>query len=513
MPNVSLDVEQALHSDEKWKSISDVSTLAPCSEISFNSIGETLATDDRECTRDDCERPLDSSREALGQTYDEKAILADCMPPKRGSRVYRNLRSTVFTFYRILFSIVFCANLASLIALCCRRKADGPALNYSNTLTAASINFACAIVCRNEHFVNLLFWISCLSKHSWPLGVRRRFARIYTYGGVHSGCAMAGLLWYLAFTGLVIEHLHVEPLVHPAIATVTLVTVMLLLIIVMLALPSLRARMHNKFEATHRFGGWSVIALFWTQVFLQTYFTNTGSSRALLVHSPAFWCLCVISSCVIYPWTRLRMRAVRTERLSDHAIRLHFDYSQVDTCETVRLSDQPLVETHAFAAIPSARGGDGFSVLVSNAGDWTKKIINDPPSRLWSRGVPMYGVLRVAELFSPVLIIATGSGIGPCISLFNGRPKLDCRILWSTPSPYDTFGKDIVNHIYARDPRALIIDTRKTGRPDLVALAYKRYIETKAEAVLIISNPKVTRKVVYGLETRRVPIFAPIFDS
>ena len=74
-------------------------------------------------------------------------------------------------------------------------------------------------------------------------------------------------------------------------------------------------------------------------------------------------------------------------------------------------------------------------------------------------------------------------------------------------------GEDIVNAVTSVDPRAVIIDSGQKGRPDMVELTYKLYKEANAEAVFLISNPKVTRKVIYGLEARGVPAFAPIFDS
>ena len=63
------------------------------------------------------------------------------------------------------------------------------------------------------------------------------------------------------------------------------------------------------------------------------------------------------------------------------------------------------------------------------------------------------------------------------------------------------------------DSDAMIIDTRKAGRPDIVRLAYELYVSSGAEAVFVISNAKLTKKVVYGMESRGVPAFGPIWDS
>jgi hypothetical protein len=50
-------------------------------------------------------------------------------------------------------------------------------------------------------------------------------------------------------------------------------------------------------------------------------------------------------------------------------------------------------------------------------------------------------------------------------------------------------------------------------RPDILRLAYAAYPESGAEAVLCISNDKITRQVVHGLERCGIPAFGPIWDS
>lgn len=57
------------------------------------------------------------------------------------------------------------------------------------------------------------------------------------------------------------------------------------------------------------------------------------------------------------------------------------------------------------------------------------------------------------------------------------------------------------------------VDTRKYGKPDMVKLTYRLVKEFEAEAVCIISNQKLTRKVVYGMMSRGIPAFGAIWDS
>jgi len=47
----------------------------------------------------------------------------------------------------------------------------------------------------------------------------------------------------------------------------------------------------------------------------------------------------------------------------------------------------------------------------------------------------------------------------------------------------------------------------------MVKLTYRLYEEFNAEAVCIISNPFLTRKVVYAMQSRGIPAFGAIWDS
>lgn len=122
------------------------------------------------------------------------------------------------------------------------------------------------------------------------------------------------------------------------------------------------------------------------------------------------------------------------------------------------------------------------------------------------------GVLHVSKLFRKIVLIATGSGIGPCLAVLRSG-EVPCRVLWSTRSPRKTFGDGLVGDVLKADKDAVIYDTASGSRPDVVKMAYSMYRESKAEAVVIISNPSLTYKVVYGLESRGVPAFGAIWDS
>ena len=447
----------------------------------------------------------------------ERIMQCHALPDKASNKVVRYLRWNFFSMYRKLFTFVLAANLVAFVVFLSQLRHNSSVVTYGNAATAASANFCAGILMRNEHVVNLLFRLAVCIPRRAPLFIRRQAAKVYSYGGIHSSCGVSGSIWYFLYCALIINQYVSGDGLETALALTTGLTVILLLIILTFAHPHMRMRFHDHYEATHRFAGWAAVACLWLQTMVLVSTSRIALHRSfgkVLITTPSFWFLIAITLCIIYPWTRLRSRKVQVEQLSKHATRLHFDYvPKMETCVAVRLTDVPLKETHGFATIPNYKGTPGFSILISNAGDWTNKIITNPPARLWVKGAPTIGVMRVALMFKPVLVIATGSGIGPCLSLLQSHPDYQMRVIWSAQAPLTTYGSNVVTSVFRADPDAVIVDTKKTGRGNLLALAYSMYVESKAEAVIIISNPTVTRKVVYGLETRGVPAFGAIFDS
>jgi hypothetical protein len=426
------------------------------------------------------------------------------LPDKKGIHGLRALRYKFFSLYRRFFTSVFIANVATIIWVMSTRSSGS---TIAKLATATATNLTVAVLMRQDHVVNALFKIFC-SVPTWaPLFIRRNFARIFHIGGIHSGAGVAATLWFLVFT--VVVTVHGDML---AVIIISWIIVALLLAIVITAYPTFRQRFHNRFELTHRFSGWTALALFWIHTILTTDATraSTPLGKALVI-TPGFWLLLLATCSVILPWLTLRKVEVRADVLSKHAVRLYFDYCTPAVGSGVRLSNAPLLEWHAFAAIPKPQE-KGFSLLVSNAGDWTQSTIASPPTSIWVRGVPACGVLTIAKLFKSVVLVATGSGIGPCLPLIYAR-SLPMRIIWSTPRPRETFGSEILDSVYGADEKAIVWDTKSRGRPDLVSLVWKLYKESGAEAVCVISNQKVTQMVVYGMESRGCPAFGAVFDS
>ena len=444
------------------------------------------------------------------------------LPQPKGSSTIHWLRHRGLIAYRWFLIPIVALNIGIACWIVNRGIKDQKfPLSYVATATAA--NLCCSIMMRSEPVINLLFTI-CSSVPTWlPLAIRRICANVYHIGGIHVGCAIAAVIWFVIFAvGASLDL--AKDLNARAISLVPTVLTYLILALLLsmtaISHPSLRNKYHDLWENTHRFGGWTVLILYWILVGFSTKDLSRGSglsaSEAYL-RNPSIWLIASATIAIIFPWLFLRRVSVRPEILSPHAIRLHFD-SGVSPGQGVRLAEHPLRDWHGFATITNAHGnnpdsnGKGYSVIVSRAGDFTGRIIDTAPTHIWRRGIPTCGVLRIATLFKSVVVVATGSGIGPCLSIFPYE-RIAMRILWTAPNHERTFGRSIVRDVRRRDPEAMIYNTRESGKPDMSFLTYKLYKESGAEAVLVISNRRFTKEIVYEMERRGIPAYGAIFDS
>ncbi|KAF2010747.1 hypothetical protein BU24DRAFT_444045 [Aaosphaeria arxii CBS 175.79] len=449
----------------------------------------------------------------------------DPLPPKQPIRLLRHLRLSMLTVYRRIFTIIVLLNMIGLFLLI-----QSPA-KLEDMSTWASANFLVAILFRQDWVVNIIFRSAWLVPWSMPLRLRRMVARAYMYGGVHSGAALAGTMWFFTFTLMLTVRFAGEGQYTNLIFVITWFILIVLAIICFLSLPNLRSKYHNTFEITHRFLGWSSILLFWTQLMLlikSKSFHKQETFRTVLIRAPTFWNLLILTCLILAPWLRLRRWTFTPHVLSSHALRLHFT-NRIHRFSCLAISISPFGEYHPFATFPSTNPSEpGSSLIISAAGDWTKeqiRIANDlirennaynseKKMTFWIKGSPKAGVLSLTCIFQRVVIITTGSGIGPSLSSLVERPVAQvARLIWSTRSPELTYGSAICREVSNVDPDAIVIDTDTMGRPDLIQVAWKVYSEMKAEAVFVLSNEATTKKVVYGLESRGVPAFGPIWDS
>ncbi len=393
------------------------------------------------------------------------------------------------------------------------RVADGSAVSALAGLTL--VNFTAAVLIRQQNVLNVLFGLAGRGSRSWPLWLRWSVSKVHHVGGIHAGGALAGTAWLCAFTAAEIA----ARVRHPGSVSATALVlsgclVALAVVVVVCSAPAIRSRAHNVFELSHRFGGWTAIALFWALT-VHLALARRGDTAAVEAVASDWhvWVLGVLTASVASPWLRLRRVPVTVERPSSHAVIVRFDYGVTPAfASAVGISRSPVREWHAFATVATP-GQTGYRVLISRAGDWTGRFIDDPPSHVWVRGTPVSAPMaKVALLYERVVYVVTGSGIGPCLGQILAA-RVPARLVWSTRDPRATYGDDLVDQVEAAQPEAVIWDTSQRGKPDLVQLAHQAYEDFDAEAVFVVSNKPATRRLVHGLEQRGIPAFGPIWDS
>lgn len=379
----------------------------------------------------------------------------------------------------------------------------------------AQTNLAAAVLFRQQYILNAAAWLATRAPTSWPLQVRWALGKYYHLGGLHVGTAVAGTLWCLALATSMIRDAVAgvgDASGANTIFVATLATTFSVMVV--MAFPRLRAVQHDRFEITHRFCGWTALILMW----INTLFVINGdrgdrSFGAAMLTAPAFWLVVASAGLAIWPWLLLRRVPVSCARPSSHAMIVRLDHRGIPPVGTTRaISRHPLVGWHHFANVPAAPGAAGYRMLVSRAGDWTSEFVDNPPTHVWVRGIPAVGVANVRRLFSKVVIVATGSGIGPLLGHLLDT-SVPAQLVWVTKNPRLTYGEGFVEEIEAAQPDAIIWDTDALGKPDVLQLAYQAYVGSGAEAVICVANRTVTEQVVHGFEQRGIPAFGPIWDS
>ena len=331
---------------------------------------------------------------------------------------------------------------------------------------------------------------------------------------MHVGGAIAGTLWYDAFVlSMSVDGIRGASDLSAANVVTSYLVVTLFVVMIVMAIPRLRRLAHDRFEVTHRFCAWAALALVWlnTVLFVGSRQPDRPLPIAMLA-APTVWMLLITTLCAIWPWLLLRRVAISVHRPSLHAAVVHLDHGRPPAIGTTRaISRRPFVGWHQFANVPAAAGTTGYRMVISRAGDWTGGFIDAPPSHVWVHGLPTVGVANVRRLFGKVVYVVTGSGIGPALGhLLSGEPS---RLVWVTRNPTLTYGAGLLAEVMAAQPDAVIWDTGERGKPDVLALAYRTYVESGADAVICISNRTVTWQVVNGLERCGIPAFGPIWDS
>jgi hypothetical protein len=412
--------------------------------------------------------------------------------------------------YIVLFFVTMSVNVALLAY--CSLFTDRHSLPL-----AATINVAVAVLLRNELFLNGLYPVLIHAFRSPRVSISFKngvTSGLLHLGGIHAGCGSASVLWLAVALA---DSLAGTPDRRPW-AALPLVGALLVQLFGMciLAIPNIRKAHHNLFEHSHRLLGWSALLTLWAFVLVTIDWRTTETLDRHLtldstVRSSEFWLTVLITGLIVSPWLTVRRVRVRSRVSSPAVVEIVFP-GRSRTGSFGRVSRHALSDWHSFALVP--RGGltTSHSMLVSRAGDFTGGLVSSPPSALFVRRVSYPGLPYCVSLYQRSVIIASGAGMAPYVSVLSDKSRGRHRLIWIGRSFTECFGDEFCDTIL-RWPDVLLVDTARSGRPDLVSLAIDNYRSFGAEAVFIGSNPHGTRQVLSACHAVGIPAFGPSWDS
>jgi hypothetical protein len=381
----------------------------------------------------------------------------------------------------------------------------------------ATISILVAVAVRNELFLNALYSVLVGSFHSprVPIPIKNKVTSGLLYiGGVHAGCGVASLMWLAAALGDLLAR---SP-DHRPWPTFSLVGALLVQLSSMcaLAMPSVRRKHHNLFEYSHRLLGWSALLTLWAFVLVTigSRMTDPVGGPSLFdsaSRSPEFWLTIVITGLILAPWLTVQKVRVHCQVPSPTVVEIAFPGGS-RAGNFGRISRHALSDWHSFALVSAGRQATSHTMLISRAGDFTNELVNTPPSTLYVRSVRYPGLPYCVSMYRRSIIIASGAGMAPYVSMLSDLADGRHRLIWIGRSFRECFGDEFCDKIF-RWPDLLLVDTASSGRPNLVSLAVDNYRSFGADAVFIGSNPQGTSQILSGCHALGIPAFGPSWDS
>ncbi|KAG5515702.1 hypothetical protein RHGRI_036676 [Rhododendron griersonianum] len=418
----------------------------------------------------------------------------------------------LFTVYKRLF--VTCLALNSTFLLL---SATGKFQYATDKAALFSIgNILALTLCRSEACLRVVFYITVkvFGRSCVPLRVKTAVTSLLqSLGGIHSGCGVSSIAWLIYALGLTLRDRENTSTEIIAVASTIL---SLLCLSSLAAFPLVRHLHHNIFERTHRFAGWTALALLWVFILLTISYdpktkSYNGNLRSKLIKSQEFWLTTVITVFIILPWITVRRVKVNVSAPSTHASIIKFE-GGVRPGILGRISPSPFSEWHAFGIISD--GEKEHMMLAGAVGDFTRSLVSHPPSHLWVRTVHFAGLPYLANLYDRVLVVATGSGICVFLSLILQPRAANICLLWVAKGIEQNFGKEIKEWVSGHPKEKVIVhDTAVLGRPNVSQMTVDAARNWGAEAVIVTSNPEGSRDVVNSCKAAGIPAFGPIWDS
>jgi hypothetical protein len=388
---------------------------------------------------------------------------------------------------------------------------------YPRKYTGAFIlgNLVTAILMRNELFGRILYLVVNTLLAKWPpLWFRLGCTSVLQHlGGIHSGCATSGFAWLIFRVTLIFIN-HKDN--HDAVLIMGVITNLSVAISIVSAFPWVRNTHHNVFERHHRFIGWLGLLSTWVFVVLgDSYDLDTHSwnpDGIRVIHQQDFWFAFGMTILILIPWFTVREVSCDIEIPSPKVAIVRLERGMQQGL-LARISRSSIMEYHAFGIVSEGTHAKYHYLICGVQGDFTRSLVNDPPTHLWTRQLKFAGVSNTSTLYKRGVRVCTGTGIGAALSTCIQSP--DWYLIWIGSDQEKTFGPTISNliHRHLGTERCCLWDSKaRGGRPDVMKLVREAYYAWGAEVVFITSNYGGNREIMEGCKGEGIPAFGTLWD-
>ncbi|RPD53448.1 hypothetical protein L226DRAFT_516932 [Lentinus tigrinus ALCF2SS1-7] len=442
-------------------------------------------------------------------TYAKKDHASASKPKRRVSKWVRF--QLWFNTYRKFFIFVVTFNGVGLLL------ASLNIWTYPRRYTGAFVlgNLIFAILMRNELFGRVLYLIvnKCFAKWT-PLWFRLGCTSALQHlGGIHSGCATSGFVWLIFRVTLIfIDHKDN----HDAVLIMGVITNLAVSISILSAFPWVRNTHHNVFERHHRFIGWIGLLSTWVFVVLgDSYDLDTHSwnpDGIRVIRQQDFWFAFGMTVFILIPWFTVREVKVDIEVPSPKVAILRFERGMQQGL-LARISRSSIMEYHAFGIISEGTHAKYHYLICGVQGDFTRSLVNEPPTHVWTRQLKFAGVSHTSTLYKRGIRVCTGTGLGAALSTCLQNP--DWYLIWIGSDQEKTFGPTISGliHKHIQPERMCLWDSKaRGGRPDVMKLVKDAYHSWGAEVVFITSNWAGNKEIMEGCKEAGIPAFGTLWD-
>jgi hypothetical protein len=221
----------------------------------------------------------------------------------------------------------------------------------ASDIVNSSANFMVAILFRQEHFANLCYEIAASVPHALPVSIRRWLAKVFHYGGAHSGSETAPVLWFILYIAVSTrDYIHAPNKDEFATLAMPYILLTMLVFILTTAHPRFRVMFHDYFEAVYTFLG------FPNRPVMDSRHVMLQCSRGFLQAYTPSSCQTSVSS-ALRPFASSSFGhnfIAATSTLKSFLIMLSASTSNTAPWKLLwsQFSTRPLLEWHAFATLP-----------------------------------------------------------------------------------------------------------------------------------------------------------------